>query len=457
MKPALITLEEWAGRYRDLRSSGLVEPSYGGPLARHVADGDYRLNKLRFDNSQAALRLWNFLLTEELRLNQARAAGKKIIGTMKDLGTVPVMAYSLDNVVAFYPDGAWWVPCIMEQTTRDCSTADAMGIDESFCPVRAMLGAFVNCEHFPQPDLLTCSVGGTCDDFSAIAQRLEATGRRILWWEMPTRRRPDPGEEVVSLPGGNRAPASQVKYVEAELMRIREAVAQTAGRPLTDNMLAAGITIANEARAVLDQLRRLVFTAPICPLPGLELLVAEMLAIHYCSDRAETLAVLRELLAEVERRVSAGVGVLADAVRVFWVNPVADLQAMNLLEDAGGRLCGTDFMFCHALDAIPTDLPPIQALARMALADPMVGNSCDRAARICHDAKAFGAEAVVISRIPGASHCAWEGRAIASAIHDQLHIPAIELEVPPIDDALRQSLRTRLEALVETARSRRSR
>ena len=94
--------------------------------------------------------------------------------------------------------------------------------------------------------------------------------------------------------------------------------------------------------------------------------------------------VLAELLAEVRRRVQAGVGVLpADAVRVFWVNPVADLRVMNLLEDAGGRVCGTDYMFCHALDPIPTDLPPLEALARMALADPMVGSAADRAERIC--------------------------------------------------------------------------
>ena len=48
-----------------------------------------------------------------------------------------------------------------------------MGIDASFCPVRAMLPAFQNGEHFPRPDVLICSTGAVCDDFSAIAQRLE--------------------------------------------------------------------------------------------------------------------------------------------------------------------------------------------------------------------------------------------------------------------------------------------
>ena len=41
-----------------------------------------------------------------------------------------------------------------------------------------------------------------------------------------------------------------------------------------------------------------------------------------------------ELLQEVRVRVAAQDGVLArDAVRVFWVNPVADLRVMNLLLD----------------------------------------------------------------------------------------------------------------------------
>ena len=140
---------------RSLSRAGLREASYGGPLRRHVLqESDLRLRHLRFDNSAASLRLWNFLLTENERLAQARAQGNKIVGTMKDLGTVPVMAYSLAGVRAFYPDGAWWTPCLMECSDGLLQQAETFGIDASFCPVRAMLPAFVNGEHFPRPDLL---------------------------------------------------------------------------------------------------------------------------------------------------------------------------------------------------------------------------------------------------------------------------------------------------------------
>ena len=455
-EPRQLTLAEWDARYDQLRRAGLSEPAYGGPLGRHVADGDLRLEQLRFDNAPASLDLWNFLLTEEARLRQRRDAGLKLIGTMKDLGTVPVMAYASPDLCAFYPDGAWWIPCVMELSAGLLDVADSLGVNESFCPVRAMLGAFVTEAHFPIPDLLICSAGAICDDFSAIAQRLEGMGHTITWWEIPHRRVPEPGEDAVMLPGGQTAPRSQVDFVKGELERVRQALADTAGAPLTDGQLTDGIVQANLVRQCLAELRSAVFTAPLCPMPALEMLIAEMLAIHFCSDRGEALRVLGGLRECVRERVAAGQGYFGDdAARVFWVNPVADIQVMNLLESCGGRICGTEYLFSHALDEIPADLPPMEALACAALADPMVGSVSQRADRICTDMKRFGSEALLVSRIPGASHCALEGTLIADIVREQLGLPVIEIEVPPVSDSVRSSLTQRIEALVETVKQRR--
>jgi hypothetical protein len=165
---------------------------------------------------------------------------------------------------------------------------------------------------------------------------------------------------------------------------------------------------------------------------------------------------LSGLVSEAKARLAAGHDIIpADAARVFWVNPVADLRAMNWMEDLGGRICGTDYMFTHALDLIPEDLPPWEALARTALADPMVGSTHDRAARVVRDCRAARAEAVVVSRIPGASHCAREGLIIREAVKRELGIPAIELEVPHLSDAMLPTLSSRLQALIETAKARR--
>jgi hypothetical protein len=455
--PRKLSLDEWDDRHAQLRRAGLREPAYGGPLRRHVVqEQDYRLEHLRFDNSPAALRLWNFLLTENERLHQARACGEKIVGAMKDLGTVPVMAYALPGMRAFYTDGAWWTPCLMECSDRLLQQAEALGIDASFCPVRAMLPAFLNGEHFPRPDLVICSTGAVCDDLSAIAQRLEKLGFPIVWWEMPRRRQPEAGEASNVLPGNLVAPQTQVDCVREELQRVGESLGALAGRPLDETTLAEGIRQANEIRRRLQALRTAAYSAPGAPLPALEMLIAEMLAIHFCSDREETAAVLDDLLAEAEKRLGQKQFIVgADAVRIFWVNPVADLRAMNLLEDWGGRICGSDYMFTHALDLIPENLPPFEALARMALADPMVGSTLDRASRIIAECRAFRAEAVVVSRIPGASHCAWEGAIIREAMQKSLGIPTIELEIPPICDAMLPTLGSRLQALIETARARR--
>lgn len=445
--PQKITLAQWDAC--DTAQAGL--PDYCGPLSRHVCDGDTRLQSLLFDNSLAGFRLWNFLLTEEDRLRAARNRGHVLIGTMKDLGTVPVMAYSLDQVTAFYPDGAWWIPCVMELGAGLLKVADELGIDETFCPVRAMLGAFVTEAHFPIPDLLTCSVGAVCDDFSAIAQRLEGLGHTIHWWDMPHRRAVEPGEQGVTLPGGFQAPVSQVREVQSELERIKRALEAATGQELDESKLARGIARANQVRALLKQLRDRVYKAEVCPMPALEMLIAEMLAIHFCSDLDETIEVLIALNRETEKRVESGAGYGdINTPRVFWVNPVADLRVMNLLEDCGARVCGTEYLFSHALDLIPTDIEPMEALARMALADPMVGSSQDRANRIVHDMKQYRAQAVIISRIPGASHCALEGKIIGEVVQNQLGLPVLEIEVPPLTDAMAPNIRTRIEALVET-------
>jgi benzoyl-CoA reductase/2-hydroxyglutaryl-CoA dehydratase subunit BcrC/BadD/HgdB len=260
----------------------------------------------------------------------------------------------------------------------------------------------------------------------------------------------------VVLPGGFEAPRSQVDFTFSQLEIVRAAMEQLTGESLDDQRLSEGIGEANQIRACLEDLRRIVFTADICPMPALEMQIAEMLAIHFCSDREESIRVLSGLLDEARRRAQAGEGLFGpDAVRVFWVNPVADLRIMNLLEECGGRVCGTEYLFSHALDRIPTDIPPMRALACMALADPMVGSCDDRADRICRDIKEFGSEAVVLSRIPGASHCALEGGVISDMVRSETGLPVVEIEVPPVCDPMMPTLRTRLQALVESVREKR--
>ena len=76
----------------------------------------------------------------------------------------------------------------------------------------------------------------------------------------------------------------------------------------------------------------------------------------------------------------------------------------------------------------------------------------DRAGRIARDIMAFGAEACLVGRIPGASHCAVEGSIIREKVLKDCGVPTLEIEVPPVSDAMLPTLRTRLEAIVETVK-----
>ena len=274
----------------------------------------------------------------------------------------------------------------------------------------------------------------------------------ILWWEIPHRRHAEAAETAVLFPAV--FPPRRASGVgDGRAARVQEALEIYTGRTLTTSGWRRGL-LGRTGFARASRVAAEVFTAKICPLPALEMLIAEMLAIHFCSDQQETLLVLEELGAEVDRRVAAGVGVLpADAVRVFWVNPVADLRVMNLLEDAGGRVCGTDYLFCHALDLDSHGYTPLGGAGANGPGRPdgrFAGGSCPADLQRYPPFWGRGGGDLPHSR---RQPLCLGGDDIAEMIRSGLGIPLVEIEVPPISDALEPTLRTRLEALLETVRN----
>jgi hypothetical protein len=112
-------------------------------------------------------------------------------------------------------------------------------------------------------------------------------------------------------------------------------------------------------------------------------------------------------------------------------------------------------MTAQAMAPIPEDLPPIAALARVALCDRMIGSDRRRAALAVAEARPRGVEAVVVARVPGASHGCSEGPAMTRAVADATW-PVVAIEVPVIADAASGQIRGRLDALLETALARRT-
>jgi 2-hydroxyglutaryl-CoA dehydratase, D-component len=408
--------------------------AYQGPLQRHAVGGDLRLLHLTFHLSPATHDLWNFLMTEEERLKDMRRSGKLIIGALKDLGTIPVLVNAYENTVAFYPDGAWWLPCFKEQRTDLLPVAESLGAGEGLCPVRAMLAAFELGCHFPLPDLLFCSTGAICDDFKALAQRLVERRQLIHFWEMPHVREAQTDEASVAIGNGLRVPALLLDVVKDELRRLAVILDDRTGERLDTDKLRLAIRRSNRIRHLLARIRT-------SALPSLERLVCEMMAIHYCSDFEMCEAVLSRVAEEAEKLTPN------PALKpVFWINPVADVRAMNLLEAAGGRLCGTDFMFSHALSPLDETDDPFDTLASMALSDPMAGTTRARMKICLEEAKRCGAKGIIVSRIPGASHCAFE----ASALETISDMPLLEIEVSSLTDSYAPALMTRLQGFMES-------
>jgi hypothetical protein len=61
------------------------------------------------------------------------------------------------------------------------------------------------------------------------------------------------------------------------------------------------------------------------------------------------------------------------------------------------------------------------------------------------EAKQCGAKGVIVSRIPGASHCAFE----ASMLATLSDLPLLEIEVSSLTDSYAPALMTRLQGFME--------
>jgi hypothetical protein len=83
----------------------------------------------------------------------------------------------------------------------------------------------------------------------------------------------------------------------------------------------------------------------------------------------------------------------------------------------------------------------------------MAGPAAQRAVRVVSEMRRLRAEALVVCRIPGASHCAHEGARLAEVVARELGAPCLDVEIPTLSDSFSASIQTRLEALAETARA----
>jgi hypothetical protein len=470
--PARITAGEWdalmkeipAGFEEKCRFLRQVVPggvSYLHSPRHYSCRGDRLLERLKFDSSLEALRLWAFLFSEKDRLFTAKERGWKIVAAMKDLGQVPILTYAYPETLTFYADELWWAPCFAEET-RLLDEAARLGAGEELCFVRAALGAMVTLDYFPPPDLCIAGVGACCDDFSAVMQLIEGLGYPVLWWEMPAR--PDPSDtegavEYNRTPyGGSLYRAEALPFLEEQLHSVIAGMDELTGVAATPAMLGESLNLFNGIRRRISELRDLVYSGRPPPLPGLEMFLAEFIAIHTCAEPEESIYVLDGLIELVRGRLERGESPLEnpDPVRVFWVTPPTDASLITLLEDLGGCIAGTEYLISHAFLPLSTGGDPVRAVAENCLDDCMTGTPAFRARRVVEGARRYGAEGVIISGIFGASHCPWDEGAIRRIVREELGIPVISFDVPYSPGRQNEQVVNRIEGFVELLRALRS-
>jgi hypothetical protein len=404
--------------------------------------GARQLKRLQFDNSLAALRMWGFIFNESERLYRAKQSGKKIIATMGDLGTVPVIVMAFPGCVPFYPECIWWTPFFNESTVL-LDKASELGAPEAACFSRAALAAFFKKAYFPIPDRIFASTGATCDDFTSTIQSIENLGFHITWIEAPLRRsRPDSiGTEYRD----TFSPRFE-DYLIKEYRRIWEIMAGLTGTADMD-MLSASIRKINKLRALVNTIKHDTYDAEIAPFPALELMIIEFGNLYGYADIDEWISILKQVYVTIQRRIARKTGIQPkNAVPIAWVNPSADPYLHNFVENLGLRVVDTEYVIRQALVPIDETIEPFRALARSFMHASLIGSTRQRIGSVLRAIDQGKIKGVLITNVLGGSHCAMETKLMERMIDT---VPVLSLDVPP-PPGITEQIKTRIEAFAET-------
>lgn len=454
-KPEKITSTEWSALFKELDEATIHKFSYYHnsdwgrylqPPATFLVYGAREIKRLKFDNSFAALRMWAFVFNESERLFRARQSGKKIIATMGDLGTVPVIIMAFPDCIPFYPECIWWTPFFNESTVL-LDTSAKLGAPEAACFSRAALAAFYKLAYFPKPDALFASTGATCDDFSATMQQIGHLGYEIHWLEVPYRMpwyTDDPvAHEKTGLDDEYTNRCERILVQEYKKVW-RHMESQTGCDDL--NMLTQSIRRANRLRKSFAALKKQTADAVVAPFPALELMILEFGNLYGYADFNEWIDIVEMVRSEITQRASRQEGVLdREAIPIAWVTPSADPYLLNYVEDVGLRVVRTEYVINQALVEIDENIDPFLALARSFLKASLIGSTRQRIKTITEAASTGRIQGVLITNVLGGSHCAMETRVIEKVLQD---IPVLSIDVPA-PFGITEQIKTRIKAFAE--------
>lgn len=424
---------------------------YLSPPATFMVYGLRELKKLKFDNSFEILRMLGFVFNETERLFRAHQINKKVVATMGDLGTVPILVLSFPDCVPFYPECLWWTP-FFKESTELFDTASKLGIPEAVCFSKAVVSAFYKKSYFPKPNLIIASTGASCDDYSCVMQFVEDMGYDVMWVEIPYRKSLElmlnkpRQQDLEKTQEGLFYPKILEDYLINEYQRIWQRLFKLTGVN-NPHRLVETIKKVNQLRSLVAEIKKLNTSAEIAPLPALEMMILEFGNLYGYADFEEWLEIVQMVHNMVKKRVEKGVGVLKkDAIPIAWITPSADPYLLNLVEELGCRVVETEYVINQANVLIEENIEPLRALARSFINASLIGSSEERVKNIKEKITKKIIKGVLITNMLGASHCAMETRVIERLLDD---VPVLSIDVPP-PFGITQQIKTRLEAFVET-------
>ncbi len=454
--PAQISLEEWHHRFKDIPDErvektryyrhlpGAEWSQYLFPPSTYLVYGNRLLNKLKFDNSPAALRLWGFVLSEGERIYRARQAGMKVVAVMGDLGAVPPLVISFPDTITFYPDCLWWTPFLMESRVLFDEAAH-FGMGEDCCFVRAALGAFSKKAYFPRPDFCIGTVGATCDDMAAVMSEAEEMGTPVHYFELPHRGESEDQKRRL------------ISFLADGYRRLAEKMEEISGVPFSAERFRATLKKVNQVRNLIAQIKQHCASGSRNPMGALEMLNVEFSALSYYGDLDECLDVLREFRDTVEERSRLGIGYQGQDLRLVWVTPPADPLLLNYAEELGGRIVGAEYLIQQSTPSIRVDGDPFTALAEGHLQSTLMGSTRYRVELVLEKVLATGADGVIISGVFASTHCPYETAPLVEALR-QRGIPVLSFDVvAPGKVRLQSQVYNRMEAFMESLRTRKKR
>jgi bzd-type benzoyl-CoA reductase N subunit len=245
----------------------------------------------------------------------------------------------------------------------------------------------------------------------------------------------------------NLGSPSAAPYLESELNRFRQALAEFAGQPISDENLRASIALFDETRRQITELGeyRDCLSSPDF---FAVLDVAQAMPRQVFNPLlAELLATLHQGAACQEHRDRPG------GPRIFLVGAVLDEpRILHLIEDLGARIVGDDLCSGsrHFHDQVDTEGDPIANLARYYLRRP----PCPTKYHPTHDPSRHLMDQVQSARADGIvfvleKFCEPHAfdYALVRPTLEQIEMPSLLLEMEQVPSL--EALRTRLQAFVE--------